>query len=310
MVRYVTGRLVSSLLTLWVIITLTFVLMHAVPGGPFDTEKALPQAILDNLNKRYHLDWPLWKQYLYYLWNLAHFDFGPSFKHIGQSVNQIIAQGFRVSATLGAMAIAVALTGGVLAGVVAALRQGRWIDHVVMTFASVGLAVPSFVVATVLVYLLAYRLKVLPAGLWGTPAQAVMPVLSLALGPMAVIARYVRTTMVEVLRQDFITTARAKGLPRRTITYVHALKNAILPVITYLGPLTAGVLTGSFVIEQIFAIPGMGREFVLSITDRDYTAIMGTTVFYSVLLIAANLAVDLVYAWVDPRIRVAKGASD
>ncbi|PZN08971.1 MAG: peptide ABC transporter permease [Bacillota bacterium] len=301
---YAAQRLLVTLLTLWAIATLTFFMMHAVPGGPFDAEKDLPPAVRANLEARYHLDWPLWRQYLDYLRRLAIWDLGPSFTYPNRTVNDIVAEGFRVSAALGALAIATALVAGVGIGVLAALRHGNWPDRLAMLGATLGVSVPNFILSGLLIYVFAYRLRWLPAGLWGKPAQAVMPTLALAALPTAVIARLVRANMLEVLRQDFITVCHAKGLAPGRVVFVHALRNAILPVVTYLGPLAAGVLTGSFVVEQVFAIPGLGKYFVQSVTNRDYTVIMGVTMFYSVLLVVANVLVDLAYRAVDPRIRL------
>lgn len=305
--RYVARRLLSGILTLWVIASLTFFLSRAIPGGPFDSEKQLPPAVLENLNKKYHLDWPIWKQYLDYMWRLIKWDLGPSFRYANQTVNEIIAQGFPVSAQLGLMALAVAVVVGISAGIISALRQYRWQDHLAMTLATVGFSVPSFILGSILIYIFSYRLGWLPASRWGTWDRAIMPVLALSAFPTSFIARLVRSSMLEVLQQDYMKAARAKGMPGYILIYRHALKNAILPVITFLGPLSAQILTGSFVIETIFAIPGMGRTFVTSIANRDYTLIMGVTMFYSVLLVAANLIVDLLYAVVDPRIKVAGG---
>lgn len=307
MARYLFNRLIATLITLWVIASLTFTLMHAIPGGPFSSEKKVPPAVLRNLEARYHLDWPLWKQYADYMWRLVKWDLGPSFKYENRSVNTILNQGFPVSAALGSLAIGVALVGGLGAGVVSALRMYKWQDHVAMLFATIGFSVPSFIVAGVLQYWLSYKLKILPAGRWGTWDRAIMPTIALSALPMAFIARLVRSSLLEVLGQDYIKTARAKGLPGYVVVYKHAIRNGLLPLITYLGPLAAGILTGSFIIETIFAIPGMGREFVKSVGNRDYTLIMGTTMFYSVFLVVANFTVDMLYAVIDPRIKVAGG---
>lgn len=302
--QYAGQRLVITLITLWAIATLTFFMMRAVPGGPFDAEKDLPPAVRANLEARYHLDWPVWRQYLDYLYRTAVWDLGPSFTYPNRTVNDIVAEGFRVSAALGALAIAVALVLGIGVGVVAALRHGRWLDRAAMFAATLGISIPNFILSGLLIYVFAFRLRWLPAGLWGKPEQAVMPTLALAALPTAVIARLVRANMLEVLRQDFITVCHAKGLSPGRVVFVHALRSAVLPVITYLGPLAAGVLTGSFVVENIFAIPGLGKYFVQSVTNRDYTVIMGVTMFYSVLLVVANALVDLAYRLVDPRIRL------
>lgn len=306
MSRYIIKRLVISVFTLWVIITVTFFLMHSIPGGPFARQKELPQAIMENLNMRYHLDQPVWKQYLEYMVHLAKWDFGPSFKYESTTVNDIINKGFPVSAALGSLALGFALVFGVAGGVISALKQYKWQDNVIMLLATIGFSVPNFILASLFIYIFAYKLHWLPAAMWGKPQQVIMPALALAALPTAFIARMVRTTMLEVLSQDYIYTAWAKGLSRGEVIIRHALKNALLPVLSYLGPLTAQILTGSFVIEKIFSIPGMGRQFITSIYNRDYTTIMGVTVFYSIILILANFLVDILYGLLDPRIKVTR----
>lgn len=278
--------------------------MHAIPGGPFTNEKNIPAAVLKNIEEHYHINDPLWKQYIDYLSSLARFDLGPSFKYAGRSVNDIIRESFPVSCQLGLLSIGLALLLGIPAGAVAALQQNKWQDYATMLLATIGVSVPSFVVATILVYLLAIKLSLLPAAMWGGIEYMIMPSVALAAQPMAFIARLTRSSMLEVLAQDYIKTARAKGLPQTVILYRHALKNALIPVVTYVGPMSASILTGSFIIETIFAIPGLGRHFVTSIYNRDYTVILGVTVFYSVLIIGLNLLVDLVYPLLDPRIKL------
>ena len=298
-------RMFSAVIVLLAIISITFLLMHAIPGGPFTAEKNIPALVLKNIEEHYKLNDPLWKQYFDYVRNLLSLDLGPSFKYAGRSVNDIIAESFPVSFELGMMSIAVAVFVGIPAGVAAALRQNQWPDYLIMLFATIGVSVPSFVLATILVYVLALQLGLFPAAMWSGAEYAVLPTLALAALPMAFIARLTRSSMLEVLAQDYIKTARAKGLPERTILYRHALKNALIPVVTYIGPMSAAVLTGSFIIESIFAIPGLGRHFVTSIYNRDYTVILGVTVFYSVLVISLNLLVDLIYPLLDPRIKLA-----
>ncbi|MDI3270471.1 MAG: ABC transporter permease [Bacillota bacterium] len=307
MARYLWQRAVSILLVLWVVVTATFLLMHAIPGGPFTAEKALPKAILENIEARYRLNDPLWKQYLDYLGNLLRWDLGPSFKYQGRTVNQIINEGFPVSAALGTVAILFAVGVGISAGVMAALRRGCWEDYAAMFLATLGYSIPSFILATLLMYVFAFKLRWFPPALWGTPSHLVLPALSLAGLPTAFIARLTRSSMLEVLGQDYIRTARAKGLSERVVIFRHALKNAVMPVVTYLGPLAAMILTGSFVVETIFAIPGLGRYYVTSIYNRDYTTILGVTVFYSLLVVGFNLAVDLLYGVLDPRIKYGEG---
>lgn len=278
--------------------------MHSIPGGPFASEKKLPDVILRNLEQRYHLNDPLYKQYAGYFINLLQGDLGPSFKYENRTVNSIIREGFPVSAALGSLAILLSLSAGILAGTVAALRQKRWQDYTAMTLVTFGLSIPSFILAGLLMYVFAYKLRILPSALWGTWQQAILPTLALAALPTAFIARLVRSSMLEVLQLDYIRTARAKGLSESYIILRHALPNAILPVVTYTGPLIAAILTGSFVVEFIFAIPGLGRWFVQSITNRDYTVILGVTVFYSAFLMLMNLIVDLIYVAIDPRIKL------
>ncbi len=298
------NRIISSLLVLLAIISITFLLMHAIPGGPFTNEKNLPAAVLKSIEEHYRLHDPLWQQYIDYLASLARFDLGPSFKYAGRSVNDIISESFPVSLQLGTVSIGLAILLGIPAGALAALHQNKWQDYATMLLATAGVSVPSFVLATVLVYVLAIQLGLLPAAMWGGVEYVIMPALALAAYPMAFIARLTRASMLEVLAQDYIKTARAKGLPPTVILYRHALKNALIPVITYIGPMSASVLTGSFIIENIFAIPGLGRHFVTSIYNRDYTVILGVTIFYSLLVIGLNLLVDLIYPLLDPRIKL------
>jgi oligopeptide transport system permease protein len=292
---------------LWVVATGTFVIMHAIPGGPFTTEKELPPEIERNIAERYHLNDPLWKQYVDYTKNLATWNLGPSFKYQGRTVNDIINEGFPVSAQLGALAIACALLLGIPLGIIAALNRGKWMDNLVMVLGTIGYSVPSFIMATLLMIIFAVWLGWLPAAMWGTPQQAIMPTICLMFLPMAFIARMTRSSMIEVLEQDYIRTARAKGLSERAVIYRHALKNAIMPVVSWVGPLAAGLLTGTFVVEFIFAIPGLGRHFTTSIYNRDYTVIMGTTIFYSIWLVLFNFVVDIMYGFLDPRIKYVEG---
>lgn len=293
------------IIVVWVIVTATFFLMHAIPGGPFAREKPLPPEVLKVIEARYRLDQPLWRQYLDYVGSLLKGDLGPSFKYTGRSVNDMISSSFPVSATLGMMAVACSLLFGLPAGVVSALKQNKWQDNVFMFLAIIGVSVPSFVMAALLMYVFALKLQWLPPAMWGKPSQAVMPVIALSTMEMAVFARLMRSSMLDVVNQDYIKVARAKGLPERLVIWRHAVRNALIPVITVAGPLVADVLTGSFVIERIFAIPGLGRHFVTSIGNRDYTVTLGVTVFYSIFLVIMMLLVDLAYAWVDPRIKIA-----
>lgn len=304
MLRYILKRIGASLLTLWVIITITFVLMHAIPGDPFTREKALPESVQAALQEKFHLDKPLVVQYGYYLQGLAQGDLGPSMKYPGETVQGLISKGFPISMQLGLASIFIMLLIGVPAGIISALRQNKWQDYTAMFMATLGIAIPNFVLATLLMYVFGVKLGWLPTSRWVSWQSVIMPAIALAGYPTAYIARLTRSSFLEVIQQDYIRTARAKGLPERTVVYKHALKNALIPLVTYLGPLTAGVLTGSFVIEKIFAIPGLGQHFVMSIGNRDYTTILGVTIFYASFLIIMNLLVDVAYGFIDPRIKI------
>lgn len=304
MTRFLVRRILSMLLVVWIIVTITFFLMHAIPGGPFARDKKLPEEVMKVIEARYQLDQPLWKQYVTYLSNLVRWDLGPSYKYTGRSVNDMISSSFPVSATLGLLAVGCAIGFGLPAGIISALKQNKWQDSTFMFLAIIGVSIPSFVIAAILMYVFALKLRWLPAAMWGTPSQAVMPVLALATMEMAIFARLMRSSMLEVVNQDYIKVARAKGLPEHLVIWRHAVRNALIPVITVAGPLVADVLTGSFVIERIFAIPGLGRHFITSINNRDYTVTLGVTVFYSIFLVVMMLLVDLAYVWVDPRIKI------
>lgn len=302
--KYIFQRIWTSFLTLFVVITLTFFMMRAIPGGPFTGEKGIPPHIMAKIMERYRLNDPLYVQYGRYLWNVLRFDLGPSYRYEGMTVNEIISGSFPVSLMVGSMALALALAVGIPAGIISALRRGRWQDRSAMVLATLGITIPNFVIATTLVYLFAYRWGWVTVGFWEGLPTAVLPALTLAGYPMAFISRLTRSSMLEVIQQDYIRTAHSKGLRERTVVYIHALRNAIIPVITYLGPLAAGILTGSFVVEQVFGVPGLGTFFVTSISNRDYTTIMGVTIFYSALLVFLNLVVDICLGFVDPRIKL------
>lgn len=304
MKSYILKRFFSNLLALWVIVTVTFFLMKAIPGDPFTQEKALPKEILDSLYKHYKLDQPLFVQYVSYLKSIVTWDLGPSFKYKARTVNEIISSGFPVSATLGLEAMLIALTLGITLGSIAALKQNLWQDYLSMVVAVIGISVPSFILAAFLQYFLSIKLDLFPVARWGTFQQSVLPALSLAALPTAFIARLIRANMLEVLSMDYIKTARSKGLTSRVVIIRHALRNSLLPVVTYLGMLTANIITGSFIIEKIFGIPGLGQWFINSITNRDYTVIMGITVFYSIILLSAIFIVDIIYGLIDPRIKL------
>jgi oligopeptide transport system permease protein len=306
MLSFAFRRLLTAIPTLLVLLALAFVLIRVAPGGPFDSEKQLPPEIEARLAEAYHLDEPLYQQFGRYLWGLMQGDFGPSFQYKDYTVTELIGAGFPVSLKLGGLAMLLALLVGVSIGTLAALRQNSRTDNVVMAAAMTGISIPNFVMAPLMVLLFAVTLRWLPAGGLGDGGwqNLVLPVISLALPQIAYIARLTRGSMIEVLRSDFIRTARAQGLPGREIILGHALKPALLPVVSYLGPATAGIITGSVVIEQIFGVPGLGRYFVQGALNRDYTLVMGVVVFYGVLIIALNFLVDLAYRWLDPRVKL------
>ncbi|MGX4670748.1 ABC transporter permease [Cerasibacillus sp. JNUCC 74] len=306
MLRYILKRLLIMLVTLWVIVTLTFILMVTIPGSPFNSERGTNEVVQANLEAHYNLDEPYIVQYFLYLKSIVTFDFGPSIKQPSQTVNDMLMRGFPISFELGIITIIVAVLSGVTLGVFAALKHNQIIDYVAMGFAVLGISIPNFVLATLLIQQLAVNIELFPVARWLSPAHMILPITALATGPMAIIARLTRSTMLEVLTQDYIKMARAKGLSPWKIVIKHALKNALMPVITIMGTLLAGILTGTFVIEKIFAVPGMGKYFVESINQRDYPVIMGTTVFYSAFLIIMLFLVDIVYGLLDPRIKLHK----
>ena len=291
-------------LTLWVVFTVTFFLMRSVPGGPFSSERQVPQAVKENFERRYRLDQPLPVQYFEHLFNTIQLDFGLSFKLVDFSVNEVIAAGFPVSASLGVLALVFALSLGMSAGIISATRRGTALDLAMMSIATIGIALPSFVVAGLLIILLVFLVPIFPAGGWGTAWNLVLPAFCLGAPYAAEIARLVRTGMLDVLGQDYVRTAYAKGLSTRSVIFGHALKGAMLPVVSFLGPAIAGILTGSLVIEQIFAIPGLGFHFIQAATQRDYTLAMGLVLLYTALLYTMNLLVDMAYALLDPRIKL------
>ncbi|MUO82417.1 oligopeptide ABC transporter permease OppB [Agrobacterium vitis] len=305
MINFVLRRLMSAVPTVFVVITISFFLMRFAPGGPFDLERPLPPDIMANLMKTYQLDQPIWQQYLAYIGNALRGDFGPSFIYKDNTVAQLIAQALPYSVQLGATALLIALIGGVILGTIAALRQNGLIDFVVMTFATVGVTIPNFVMGPVLTLVFALMLSLLPAGGWGdgSPYYLALPITVLALPQIAIIARLTRGSMIEALHTDHIRTARAYGLPSRTIVITHALRGAMLPVVSYLAPAAAALLTGSAVVESIFTIPGVGRFFVIGALNRDYPLVMATVVLVAVFVIVFNLIVDIAYGLLDPRVR-------
>jgi len=301
---YVGKRILLAIFTVWVVITVTFFVMHAVPGDPFTSEKALPQSAIDRLEEKFGLDKPLHVQYFNYLKDIAlKFDFGPSLKKDGRMVQEIIADGLKTSAKLGIIAAAIAVVVGIVLGSVAALQRNKFIDRAIMVLTTAFVSIPSFIMGTLLLYLFAVALNLVPAN-GASAGGLVLPVITLSLSPMAHITRLTRSSMLDVLGQDYIRTAKAKGVSGGKIIFGHALKNSLIPVITYLGPMLAYIVTGSLVVEQIFAVPGIGRAFVSSITNRDYTLIMGTTIVLASLIVIMNLIGDILYKVADPRIQL------
>ena len=304
MLKYFFKRLLHGIPVLFVVATLTFVIMRLVPGGPFDQEKKLPPEILANIEAKYHLDQSVGVHYVFYLKQLVHGDMGPSYKYIGRDVTDIILDTFPVSITLGLLAMLIVIGIGVPVGVWSAYRQNSIVDQVFMFFATLGISIPSFVLGTILVWVMSNKLQWLPPALWEGPRYMILPAIALGAPFTGYVARLIRSTVLEVLASDYIRTARAKGLTETTILLKHTLKNSIFPVISVLGPLTAGLVTGSFVIEFIFSIPGMGSFFITAVTNRDYPLIMGVTLVYAVLIVVANIFVDMIYMWLDPRVRL------
>ena len=338
MSTFIVRRFVSMIAVLFSVSVVTFLLMHAAPGGPFDREKKLPPAVLDNINAKFHLDEPLVAQYFRYMGNvliprlvtnptdsdisdyllnirlgsttLQWMNFGPSYKSPSRSVNDIFRDNLPVSFSLGILALLVAVTIGIPAGIVAALGHNRWPDFVATSVAVLGSSLPSIVLGPLLIIVFGLSWRLLPVSGWGKATQAILPVFTLGLGSGALIARLTRASLLEVLNEDYIRTANAKGLRSQRIVNVHALKNAMIPVTTVLGPLFASLVTGSFVVETVFGIPGMGKYFVSSISDRDYPVIMGTVLLFAMILVFANFLVDLAYGWLDPRIGFAGADRD
>lgn len=306
MAKYLLKRLFAGVLTIFVLITIAFFLMHAMPGSPFSQEeqKKLTPEGLARLNAKYGLDRPVWEQYLTYWKGLLKFDFGTSFKKPDTTVNEIIFGHFPTSAKVGGIAVLVSLAIGIPLGIAAALHRGRFIDWFCMVFATVGISAPVFVISVLLMYLFCSAFPILPNFGLNSWQSYILPVACLSFNPIAYIVRQTRSSMLEVMEQDYIRTARAKGVTEFWVVVKHALKNAVMPVVTYLGPLVAGLLTGSFVVERLFSISGIGRYFVQSISDRDYTMIMGITIFFGVFVVVCNLVVDVLLAVIDPRVKL------
>ncbi|CAN7415336.1 oligopeptide ABC transporter permease OppB [Rhizobium sp. LjRoot98] len=305
MISFVLRRLASAVPTLFIVVTISFFLMRFAPGGPFNLERPLPPQTMANLMATYHLDQPLWSQYVSYIGNAVRGDFGPSYVYKDNTVAELIGKGLPYSMELGFYALLLALFGGVLAGTIAALRQNSALDFLIMSVSTVGVTVPNFVVGPVLTLVFAITLSWLPAGSWGDGSLRflILPMIALALPQLAVFARLTRGSMIEALHTDHIRTARAYGLPARTVVITHAMRAAMLPVVSYLAPAAAALLTGSAVVETIFTIPGVGRYFVLGAINRDYTLVMGTVVLIAIFVIVFNLLVDILYGLLDPRVR-------
>lgn len=304
MTSFILRRLMWMVITLWVVFTVSFFLMRAVPGGPLDGERALEPEIEANIKARYHLDEPLPQQYVRELWNFMRLDLGHSFKLADFTVNEIIVQGFPISASLGLVALFIALTMGLTAGIVSAVRRQSVLDIGLMSIATIGIALPNFVIAGILIILFVFIWPIFPAAGWGSFSQLVLPGFCLGAPYAASIARLTRTGLLDVLHQDYIRTAYAKGVRTPTVVFRHALKGALLPVVSFLGPAIAGIVSGSLVVEQIFAIPGIGVHFINAATQRDYTLAMGVIMLYATLIYLMNLLVDISYSYLDPRVKL------
>ena len=303
--KYIFKRILSGFLTIIVLITCCFFLMHAIPGSPFSKgERTVPEAVMQRLNEKYGLDKPLHEQYFKYLENIAHGDFGISYKNSSVQVNDLITRGFPISARIGALAVVFSVLVGITLGIISAIKRGSLFDGIAMVIATVGVCVPLFVLSVLLLYLFAGVLKCLPTYGLSTWKHYILPGTCLSFSPIAYIARMTRSSMLEVMQQDYIRTARAKGVSEFLVICKHGLRNAVLPVVTYLGTLIANLLTGSFIVERLFAIPGLGKYFVDSITARDYNVIMGVTIFLGIFVVICNLVVDVAYCVIDPRVKL------
>ena len=303
MVSLLFKRFIHGLLVLWVVATLTFLLLRLAPGGPFDSERKLPPEVIANLEAKYHLNEPVWQQYLSYLGAIAQGDFGPSYKYLNRDVSAIVADTLPTSTLLGALAIVFALLTAFPIGLLAAYFRNSAIDRCCMFVATLGISLPNFILGALLIWAIALQFDWLQAGRWDDWSSVILPTVTLGAAPASYLAALLRSTLIETFGEDFVRTARAKGLTEFVVVAKHALCHSLIPVLTVMGPLTAALLTGSFVIEYVFAIPGMGRFFITAVTDRDYPLIMGVTLVYTALLVCTNLMVDLLYTYVDPRIR-------
>lgn len=304
MKAYLLKRVIAIFITIILITTLTFSMMHSIPGGPFTRERKVPDEILKALNEKYNLDDPLPVQYMNYMKGLVTFDLGPSYAKVGTSVKEIIVSGFPASAKIGALATLLIIVAGIPLGVISALKQNKKLDYFVMFMATLGVTIPNFVVATLILYFFSGKLGWIPSFGLSSPISYIGPVIALAGYSLSFVTRLTRSSMLEVLRQDYVRTARANGIKEISVIGKHAVRNALIPVITYIGPMFAAILTGSFVVESIFAIPGLGRYFVESVSNRDYTVIMGVTVFYAIFYMFMVLLVDIAYGIIDPRIKL------
>jgi oligopeptide transport system permease protein len=303
MVSLLLKRLFHGLIVLWVVATLTFLLLRLAPGGPFDSDRRLPPEVLANLEAKYHLDEPVWRQYLRYLAGAAQGDFGPSYKYLDRGVTEIIADTLPTSALLGGLAVVFALMVSFPTGLLAAYYRNSIIDRFCMFIATLGISLPNFILGALLIWGIALKLGWLYAARWDQWSSAILPMITLGAAPAAYLTALLRSTLIDTFGEDFVRTARAKGLKESTVMVKHVLRHSLIPVLTVMGPIAAALLTGSFVVEFVFAIPGMGRFFISAVTDRDYPLIMGVTMIYTALLVAANLLVDVLYGYVDPRIR-------
>ena len=303
MISLLLKRLVHAVIVVWIVATLTFVLLRLAPGGPFDSERKLPPEVIANLEAKYHLDEPMLQQYIRYLGGIVRADFGPSYKYLDRGVTDIIRDTLPTSVLLGALALGFALLISFPAGLLAAYYRDSAIDRCCMFLATLGISLPNFILGALLIWFVALQLGLLQIGRWSDWSTTILPTITLGAAPAAYLAALLRSTLIESFNEDFVRTARAKGLRESVVVMKHAFFNSLIPVLTVIGPLTAALLTGSFVVEYVFAIPGMGRFFITAVTDRDYPMIMGVTLVYTALLVSANLLVDLLYGYVDPRIR-------
>lgn len=301
---YLFRRLGETVVTLFLIVTFVFILLRVMPGGPFDRDKQLPPEVMANIAAKYHLDKPPLMQYMLYLKGVVAGDFGESYKYLGRNVSDIIADSFPASLKLGIYALMISCLIGIPLGIFAAARHNTAWDTGAMMFAMFGVTLPSFLVSAIFILIFAYTLQILPPGLWEGPSYYILPVVTLGIRPAAIIARLTRASALEIIQSDFIRTAYAKGLSQKVVLFKHVLKNSLLPVLTYMGPLTADTVTGAFIIEHIFSIPGLGKHFIASVQNRDYPLVMGLALLYSIILVASNLIVDLFFSIIDPRIRL------